>query len=54
MARADDRVIERIQRAKRNEQRLELEKVKQRRLERERQREDVAMALELVTFNAIT
>lgn len=50
MAGADDRVIERIQRAKRNEQRLELEKVKQRRLERERQREDVAMALELVSF----
>jgi hypothetical protein len=50
MAGADDRLIERIQRAKRNEQRLELEKVKQRRLERERQREDMAMALELVSI----
>ena len=36
-----------MQRAKRNEQRLELEKVKQRRLEREREREDRAKDLEL-------
>ena len=47
LGRADDRDIERMQRAKRNEQRLELEKVKQRRLEREREREDRAKDLEL-------
>lgn len=44
---ADDREIERIQRAKRNEQRLELEKVKQRRLEREREREERTTLMEL-------
>ena len=47
MAAADDRDIERMQRAKRNEQRLELEKVKQRRLEREREREERTQLLEL-------
>jgi len=47
LGKADDREIERLQRAKRNEQRLELEKVKQRRLEREREREDRAKEMEL-------
>lgn len=47
LAAADDREIERMQRAKRNEQRLELEKVKQRRLEREREREERAQLMEL-------
>ena len=47
LAAADDREIERMQRAKRNEQRLELEKVKQRRLEREREREERTKLMEL-------
>ena len=47
LAKAEDHEIDRIQRKQRYEQRLELEKVKQRRLEREREREERTQLMEL-------